>query len=117
MKIDLREFFRRIFTIPSAKRKAINEILQREAERYALMLVAELDRKIRERKPTWSLAWALVDRAEEWVNRQDGQLGLLLKMAFPLLQEAILKEAQEVDDTLQERLRAELTRAIAKILK
>lgn len=111
------EFLRRAFTIPLARRRALRELMEREAERHALMLLKALLVHLDTTKPSESLARRLVTRAEMWVYRQTGPVGRLLQLGFPMIRDAIVQEASRVDESLEERLREALTSAIARILR
>lgn len=117
MRIDLREFFRRIFTIPSARRQALRELLQQEVRRLADYLVDCLVEDVLHRPPLIDVEDRLVQSARRWVDQRGGKHGQLLRYLFPVLEAAIRQQAQRVDETLERRLREAAADALQRILK
>lgn len=117
MRIDLREFFRRLFTIPARRRQALRELLQEEVRRLADYLVDCLVEDVLRRQPLRDVEYRLVQAARRWVDRRGGKHGQLLRDLFPVLESAIRQQAQRVDETLERRLRDAVADAMQRILK
>lgn len=79
VKIDLNEFFHRIFTIPAAKRRAAKQLLERHARELADELAALISSKIAD-APRLSddLIMQILKEVDKWIARQPKETQILL---------------------------------------
>lgn len=111
------EVLRRWFTIPAARRAALREMARQEAVRIAHALADELvEQVIRQRRPSVRLVDALVSYTRVWVNRQEVPLSPVLRAALPMIESEIRRQAEQVDEGLESRLRYALVHLVQRLV-
>jgi methionine synthase II (cobalamin-independent) len=99
VKIDLAEFFRRIFTIPAAKRRAASRLLEHHARQMADELAALISSKIAD-APRLSddLILQILKAVDKWIARQPRETQILLTIVRTKVEAILIDYLGKLED-------------------
>jgi methionine synthase II (cobalamin-independent) len=116
VKIDLGEFFRRIFTIPAAKRRVAGQLLDRHARELADELVALISSKIAD-APRLSdeLIMKILKEVDKWIARQPRETQILLMIVRSKVESVLIDYFGNLEDGARQAIIEQVRGALYRV--